>query len=947
MKRSMRKVFLCAALLVVNASAAQDLGQTGPNILPASAQPSWRNGAPLDPDDPESLLLSTLAGEYALGSLDINPGSAVAGDEKLLVLSFTISNPGSTPKQINARNIVIGVVDANTGGTYDDRTLVLRIANTTFTVDALLMPKTSMRLSADIRVPAWAKITSVAIKERSGKAAPRTFSLGGGSGAVTTLPPESAAVWPRIGASRETWYPLGTIDFMVQSYELATASIQRYTPDETKDIVIVNLWVRNRTIGDLRLHEGLFSGSRLVTDQGESDVVALLFGAADRRADFDMLPEQTVRLRAIAEVPKGAAINSVNVVEKIGARGGALSHEYIVDMNSTGGGLIAGQALYVVPSRSEGVVPSFDLMERPQNANLTGQSGPATVPAANTRLPAATQQRIEDGLPDTAGFVRMAVNDGLLEGRPLSFDEMSATLKSAVSASWGESATGQQWSLGIQAFSTDGATAATTSKAVDLSRERLPSMSGNIRDAFIINGLFDEPLRRVDFPAEAVYVGHSYPGTDIFLLGNYKVPYPGQPVFTNSIGAGDVLERIGGSGERSIRDPGASVFEEIYGLGDQPVWVLRLSSLSGSEEMPCEECVIDLVFTAKDRDRVVSDVRSAGTGISPDLMATMPTGSDATASQVLDSELVDGGIELLPDRVDPTELIPPTGTLAGEPLIVPAGETLLLETAKIPTVEYNVRFNKLRIEDPEESSGDEPQLVLYTLKGRLGDASITTFARRVPIGLEDLGQPGTDIPLAGYLGGITIQSAAPYEINGMVLVAVERDGDSARSRDYSVQEISRQLRASWQSEMSRYVNFNHDDLSPANRDLSVQHLRSIVTRLAGPMDASDEEMRPSSGVIHATAANVYNDNGLVDTISQIGGQHRSDDFFDVFSAFWINVNDESDPGLLPRPNRNRGPTWGRYPDTFPTNDEFLRRFYGNGDMSIRWVLSFDISKHAQ
>lgn len=96
-------------------------------------------------------------------------------------------------------------------------------------------------------------------------------------------------------------------------------------------------------------------------------------------------------------------------------------------------------------------------------------------------------------------------------------------------------------------------------------------MSGAMRagEVLIINGLFEEPLRQVDFPKVARFVGVSYPGTDVFEPKD---------------------ERAWKKPSGNVRDPGECIF--------QKKWVVSVWAYGEGLplEKSCKNCAVNLCF---------------------------------------------------------------------------------------------------------------------------------------------------------------------------------------------------------------------------------------------------------------------------------------------------------------------------------------------------------------
>jgi len=751
---------------------------------------------------------------------------------------------------------------------------VLRLAGTTVDLSssAFLEAGDRVRLTVSAPVPEDAPAEFLRIRATA-SATPVTVPL---PGPATVIPQSSGELYAN--ASRNTWYPLGVLDIRVDNVGMADSPVGRYAVNETRGLAVANVRIRNRSDSEYRIHKGSLSGTILLHDAGEAELAAIMFSTSDRIMDFSMLPGQEVDARLLFVAPPEATVSNVTVVEKIGSRGGDLSRRYNIDPNAPAPGMVASATVGVELSGQGGMAPSRDLLEIPDIPGDPDHDGRTVSDAMHTpavaSLPDTSAIRNAAGSPPIAGgggSISLRLDESKLGYAPMPVEQLSTALKSAIAIDWENASTDSRQVLSVQAYSSSGQSSLRGNKT---SRGSLTKSSGSasLQDAFIINGIFEDPLREAGAPPGLVFTGYDYPQTDIFSTASPQsgtfIRDPGQPGFDLSR-----FRRLG-AGTGKI-DP-ASLPEKY--------WILRVATASESGSLThCNQCTVDLLFTAS-----------------------------ITATTL-------------------------------DPLIVPV-ETVLPDEVDIPGAKYSLRLTKLRIEDPEESSGDEAMMMLYTFFGRLGDEGTVVLYQRAGIGLTDAGAPGTDFPLYGSRLHLNeFPAAKPYQIMGFVAVAVERDSDSGARRDNIRNRIGDSLAAAWRSELGRHGTFRNNDRTPANRDLAVERFKTIVERLTGPMDGTGEERQPSAGPVHAMAKEPYlqEDHGLLHTVGGIVGY---DDFFDAFGAFWIHVDDEANPGVLPRPSRRTNSTWGRFPDDFPTSEPFLRRFYGNGDLSIRWLLEFDLTR---
>lgn len=123
--------------------------------------------------------------------------------------------------------------------------------------------------------------------------------------------------------------------------------------------------------------------------------------------------------------------------------------------------------------------------------------------------------------------------------------------------------------IGIRIAGPDGTAFVRHGKLKATSADALMSGTLQASEVLIINGLFEEPLRQVDFPQEARFVGVSYPGSDVFEPNNALA-----------------WTEPGGN----ISDPGACVF--------QKKWVVSIWAYGEGlpPEKDCESCAVNLCF---------------------------------------------------------------------------------------------------------------------------------------------------------------------------------------------------------------------------------------------------------------------------------------------------------------------------------------------------------------
>ncbi len=284
------------------------------------------------------LSVTVTDGEYALAWSDIEQRWAVSGEEKLYLLRFRVRNDGQQVETIDPRVLQFLVTDE--ASRSFDEPLAFRLPGTSQSANARLVQSQSIDIETAFLIPADAVITSVHVADaRSGRGPGVRFSIDSTASLPRELSPDGISIDPIVAARTGTWYPLGVTDVRIDSIETASEPIMNLSPSEDDDIAVVAFSARNRSNADIRIHRGLYRETSVSTEDGDRDLLRVVFRDSDRDTDFPLLPGDEVRLRSLFRIPQGNSISSVDFVERIGTRGGLLSRRYRIGEN---GATVAG-----------------------------------------------------------------------------------------------------------------------------------------------------------------------------------------------------------------------------------------------------------------------------------------------------------------------------------------------------------------------------------------------------------------------------------------------------------------------------------------------------------------------------------------------------------------------------------------------------------------------------
>jgi hypothetical protein len=282
-------------------------------------------------DDP--LVVSVSGARYELAWANVDPQTALIGDEKLVIVSLALRNDGNSAFPLSARNLETQLIDSV--GRGHDTIAAIRIQGSTESAESNLLPGVTMNLDIGLLVPGSAQIEAVVLRDTRSRRGPGVrIDVPLSASLPRELSADGIAVAATVDARTGTWYSLGATDVRVDGISRSPEPLLRVRPAEDEEVASVALMVRNRSAQELRLHAGLFRGSALAITDGERRPLLLLLETRDQVADFALLPGAEVAVRMIFEVPVDAAAQRLDLVEQVGARGGALSRRYLVTLGT-------------------------------------------------------------------------------------------------------------------------------------------------------------------------------------------------------------------------------------------------------------------------------------------------------------------------------------------------------------------------------------------------------------------------------------------------------------------------------------------------------------------------------------------------------------------------------------------------------------------------------------
>lgn len=414
-------------------------------------------------------------------------------------------------------------------------------------------------------------------------------------------------------------------------------------------------------------------------------------------------------------------------------------------------------------------------------------------------------------------------------------------------------------------------------------------------DRDLLRIIFRDSDRDTDFPL--------LPGAEVSLRSLFRVPSEG------SISSVDFVERIGTRGgllSRRYRIGEGGSAGAVAGTTTPAVGVAGGASQASGSSAPAADPVPSA--------RAPSAAAPAG-GVIVAERAPVATGTEEiTEIPAQTPPLV--GEATIPEGVVPEEV--PTLVRADPVPIIPQA-TVVPEVISVPNADFIVRLRDYYVAENTSESRPEYQLMVFNFRGRFDDPVFILpdeRGRRDHITSRDV-WPGTRISLSSAGLNSYYRNARPFEVMALVFIMIERDDSSGSDREAYMRRMHQEFLSAFASEFMRDLGVDFDDLSPADAD-----------RVVAQFETSAE-----------VASDAMFDLGLRDR--EIGGALDADEVSAPSVFFWINADDQRNPGIITH-SRLNGRAEGRNNMAYPWPSLISTRI--NPEVGPNNILRFELSR---
>jgi hypothetical protein len=255
-------------------------------------------------------LVFTLTGaEYIVSRVQVgvdNPDQAIPkGDEKVLLLRYSVQNPQKSDIDFNRESFVITAVDAkdiNHVASFVGR------QGTNEPVGLQLKPAQKLDVFTAITVPATGPVPKLIIQRGSGTPVLR-YDLKGKVKplAAPFADPKDASgatARPEVTGAIGTFYPIQSFDARLDGTGYTTGPIEGQEVEEGKRFFTATITLKNPTISPLEYAAGALKAELILASGEKVEVSATLLRAnRDEPASGTLKTGETVTVRLFAQIP--------------------------------------------------------------------------------------------------------------------------------------------------------------------------------------------------------------------------------------------------------------------------------------------------------------------------------------------------------------------------------------------------------------------------------------------------------------------------------------------------------------------------------------------------------------------------------------------------------------------------------------------------------------------
>jgi hypothetical protein len=268
--------------------------------------------------------------EYTLERVNIDTHTyAPNGDEKLLLLRYTVHNPNKAERNYYWSTLSFTAVDAMNQNREFEQNVGSRETGESLNID--LKPAQKVEAYTVIKVPAKGVVPKLIVKPESGGVI--RYDLRGVAKPLTALFADPAdktgATAPgEISAQNGQYYPLQNFDIKVLETGYADA-LGETVPEEGKRFFVATVSLRNATKAEQRFYWATFKPTLVDADGEEVEWPQSLFKATrNEAAEGTLKPGQEYKARVYFPLPKDVAAKTLTLAE-------GESHSFAFDVSAT------------------------------------------------------------------------------------------------------------------------------------------------------------------------------------------------------------------------------------------------------------------------------------------------------------------------------------------------------------------------------------------------------------------------------------------------------------------------------------------------------------------------------------------------------------------------------------------------------------------------------------
>jgi len=268
-----------------------------------------------------------------IGTADFAPGK----EEKLLVIHFSVQNPGKEELPVNWATLHFTVVDAeNENHEYIE---AVGVEGKGTAADIALKPAQKVDLYTAFFVPAKGQVPKLIVLPHEEEAPVVRYDL---RGKVTPLAAPFADPEDKTGSTAladiqgtiGVWYPVGCYDVRCDKAEYSTAPIAEEELPEDSRCLLIYLTLKNKTAGERDVGWAVLAISVVLADGGEATWNEQLYLANSWRAvDVTLKPGQELAVKYAFTLPSDVPAQSVRFWEEdLPSISDTTSREFVYDL---------------------------------------------------------------------------------------------------------------------------------------------------------------------------------------------------------------------------------------------------------------------------------------------------------------------------------------------------------------------------------------------------------------------------------------------------------------------------------------------------------------------------------------------------------------------------------------------------------------------------------------